>query len=350
MQSTLVKGRGAQYNSSNRFLSQEIVYDVALQNDIDFEPSPKTKIYIESPKKIINKMSSPDIPFGYSINPYQGCEHGCVYCYARSTHEYYGFSAGMDFEQKIMVKKNAPLLLETALKKKSYQPNVIMFSGNTDCYQPLEKKFELMRKMLLLCEKYGNPISIITKNALVLRDADILERLAKRNLARVIVSITSLNEELRRALEPRTVSGAKRLQIVKELSEKGIPVGVMTAPIIPGLNDHEIPKIIKESAQNGALSVGYTVVRLNGSLKAIFTEWIERSFPNKAEKVLAQIAEMHGGKTSDSRVGIRMRGEGKYAEHIKQLHVISKQKYLGDRKMPALDFSQFRNSDQLTLF
>ncbi|SOE21989.1 DNA repair photolyase [Spirosomataceae bacterium TFI 002] len=350
MQRTVIKGRGAQGNSNNRFLSQETIYDEELLNDIDFNLSPKTKIYIETPKKIMNKMSTPDIPAGYSVNPYQGCEHGCVYCYARNTHEYFGFSAGIDFEQKIIVKKNAPALIEIALKKKSYKPDVIMFSGNTDCYQPVEKKFELMRKMLLICEKYGNPISIITKNALVLRDADILARMAKRNLVRVILSITSLNEELRRALEPRTVSGVKRLEVLRKMSELGIPVGVMTAPIIPGLNDHEIPSIIKTSAENGALFVGYTVVRLNGSVETIFRDWIKRSFPNKADKVLSQIAEMHGGKTSDSRVGIRMKGEGRYAEHIKQLHLISKQKYLGDRKMPALDFSQFRNSEQLRLF
>jgi DNA repair photolyase len=350
MESTWIKGRGAQQNTSNRFLSQEVEYDEELKNEEDYEPSPRTKVFIENPKKILNKMDSPDLPSGFSVNPYQGCEHGCVYCYARNTHEYYGFSAGMDFEQKIMVKKNAPQILEASLKKKNYRPQTIMFSGNTDCYQPLERKYELMREMLLVCEKYGNPISIITKNALILRDADILERLAERNLARVIISITTLDENLRRALEPRTVSGMKRLQIVKSLSEKGIPLGVMTAPIIPGLNDHEIPNIIQKSAESGALSISYTVVRLNGSVEPIFREWIKRTFPNKAEKVLNQIEEMHGGKTNDSRIGLRMRGEGNFAEHIKQMHTIYKQKYFGDRIMPLLDFSQFRNTEQLSLF
>lgn len=344
------KGRGAQHNTNNRFLANEIIYDEGLKNEEDFFISPRTKVYIESPKKIINKLTSPDVPNGISINPYQGCEHGCVYCYARNTHEYFGFSAGMDFEQKIMVKQNAPKLLEEALKKKTYKVETIMFSGNTDCYQPLEKKYKLTRKMLEVCEKYGNPISIITKNALVLRDSDILARMAERNLARVIISITSLDESTRRALEPRTASAAKRLDTLKQLHQKGVPVGVMTAPIIPGLNDHEIPELIRRSAENGALSVGYTVVRLNGSVEKVFSEWIYKAFPNKAEKVLNQIKEMHGGKTNDSRIGIRIRGEGKYADHIKQLHAISRAKFLEGRSFPALDFSQFRNSAQLSLF
>lgn len=218
--------------------------------------------------------------------------------------------------------------MEASLKKKNYRPQTIMFSGNTECYQPLERKYELMRQMLLICEKYGNPVSIITKNSLVLRDIDILERLAMRNLLRVIISSTTLNENLRRALEPRTMAGLKRLQIVEQLSEKSIPVGVMTAPIILSLNDNEIPNIIRKSAECGALAVNYTVVRLNGPVEDIFREWIKRAFPNKAEKEVHQIEEMHGGKTNDSRMGIRIRGEGKFAEYIKQMHTIYKQKML----------------------
>ncbi|WP_341228060.1 PA0069 family radical SAM protein [uncultured Arcticibacterium sp.] len=346
-----IKGRGAQLNSNNRFLANTTEYneDFAYGDEINFRTR-KTKYLTENPKKIVNKIVSPDVPNGVSVNPYQGCEHGCIYCYARNTHEYYGYSAGLDFEQKILVKKNAPELLEKELQKKSWKVTPILFSGNTDCYQPAEKNFKLTRRMLEICLKYRNPVAIITKNALILRDIDILGQLSKLDLLHVIVSLTTLNEELRRALEPRTVSGLKRLQIIKKLSENGIPVGVNTAPIIPSLNDHEIPELIKNAAENGACSAGYTMVRLNGSIAQIFTDWIYKTFPNKAEKVLNQIKECHGGTLNDSQFGRRMRGEGKYAEHIKQLHKISCQKYLAGRSFPAYSYDAFMRNGQFGLF
>ncbi|UBM57836.1 PA0069 family radical SAM protein [Marinilongibacter aquaticus] len=346
-----IKGRGAQINSSNRFLAQQVDYDpdFAFGDEENFR-SAKTKFLEEHPKKIVNEVKSPDLPMGKSVNPYQGCEHGCVYCYARNTHEYFGYSAGLDFEQKIIVKKNAAQLLEKEMNKKTWQPTTILFSGNTDCYQPAEKKFALTRKMLAVCLKYRNPAAIITKNALVLRDLDILTQLAKLRLIKVVVSITTLNEELRRHLEPRAVSAFKRLDLVKKLHENGVPAFVNIAPVIPGLNDHEIPEIVKLSAEYGALSANYSVVRLNGSVGQIFEDWIRQSYPNKAEKVLHQIKEMHGGNLNDSQFGRRMRGEGAFSDHIKQLHRIAVQNHFKDIEVPEYDFTLFRRNGQLNLF
>ncbi len=346
-----LKGRGAQLNTANIFLSNSISYaDEFTFSDEDNFRSSKTHYLIENAKNVVNDIKSPDIPNGKSVNPYQGCEHGCIYCYARNTHEYYGYSAGLDFEQKIIVKKNAPLLLEMTFKKKSWKSVPILFSGNTDCYQPAEKKYELTRNMLKVCLSFRNPVAIITKNALVLRDIDILKQLAQLNLIHVIISLTTLNEELRRNMEPRTVSGEKRLAIIKKLSEQNIPVGINTAPIIPGLNDHEIPELIKRSSENGACMAGYSMVRLNGSLDKIFTDWIFKYYPNKAEKVLNQIKETLGGSLNDSQFGRRMRGSGAYAEHIKQLHKISCQKYFKTKGFPPFDYSAFIRNGQLVFF
>jgi DNA repair photolyase len=346
-----LKGRGAQMNSSNKFLKNTLEYDEAYTYiDEDNFRSSKTKYLIESPKKIINDIKSPDVPQGKSINPYQGCEHGCIYCYARNTHEYFGYSAGLDFEQKILIKKNAPELLEKEFKKKNWKSVPVLFSGNTDCYQPAEKRFQLTRKMLLLCLKYQNPVTIITKNALILRDIEILEKLARLNLIHIIISITTLNEDLRRAMESRTVSGIKRLEVIKKLTERGIPVGVNTAPIIPSLNDHEIPKLIKLSAENGACMSSYILVRLNGSIGPIFTDWIHKYFPNKAEKVLKQIKETHQGSLGDNQFGRRMKGDGVYAEHIKQLHKLSCKKYFSGKGFPPFDLNAFIGNGQLSLF
>ncbi len=346
-----IKGRGAQVNTNNKFLEHSIEYDDAFSYlEKDNFRDQKTKYLIEHPKKIVNEIKSPDLRMGKSANPYQGCEHGCIYCYARNTHEYFGFSAGLEFEQKIIVKKNAAELLEKELNKKSWIPKPIMFSGNTDCYQPAEKEFKLTRAMLEICLKYGNPVTIITKNSLIRRDIDILKKLSEERLISVIISLTTLNEELRRALEPRTVSGLKRLEIVKFLNENGIPTGVNTAPIIPGLNDHEIQELIKQAAANGACWAGYTTVRLNGSVGKIFEDWIYKTFPNKAEKVLKQIKEMHGGTLNDSTFGRRITGEGHYAEHIKQLHQLARKKYMPDRQFPELEISKFKRHGQINLF
>jgi DNA repair photolyase len=348
----IIKGRGAQLNTANKFHTNS--FEAELDDRIieeDLHPNPKTQYFTENPKKILSTFDSTDLGNrGQSINPYQGCEHGCIYCYARNSHEYWGFSAGIDFETKIMVKHNAPALLEQLFQKKTWQSSVIEVSGNTDCYQPAEKKFEITRKMLQLFLKYRNPIGIITKNALVTRDIDILSELAKLKLVHIYISITSLDEDLRQKMEPRTVTSKQRLKVIEKLTQAGIPVGVMTAPIIPGLNNHEIPNIIKAAADHGALTAGYTVVRLNGAIGGIFEDWIHKHFPDRAQKVLHQIKECHGGSLNDSRWGTRITGEGNYAENIRQMHSLAKKKYMADRKMPEYDLTVFRKLGQPTLF
>ncbi len=286
----------------------------------------------------------------YSLNPYQGCEHGCIYCYARNTHEYWGFSAGLDFESKIIVKQNAPALLEKFLIHPDWHATPIMVSGNTDCYQPLERKLEITRKLLMIFAKYRHPVGMISKNSLVTRDIDILTDLAKDNLVQVHISITTLNEDLRRVMEPRTASAKKRLMTVEALSKAGIPVGIMNAPIIPGLNHHEIPAVLKAAADHGALGVGMTMVRLNGSIGKIFEDWLRKNFPDRFEKVWHQISEVHGGHVNDSTFGRRMTGEGNYAEAVHQLFRSAKKKYFAGRSMPPLDLTKFRKGGNLNLF
>lgn len=322
------KGRGAQINTSNKFLQNHYTLEEIDFVDEDDDGQLKTRYFFESPKKIVNKVASPDVGMLYSINPYQGCEHGCIYCYARNTHEYYGFSAGLDFESKIIVKKNAPQLLREKFENKNWKPYPIAMSGNTDCYQPIEKKLKITRSLLDVFWEYKNPVGFITKNALILRDIDILKKLAKENLVMVNFSVTTLNESLRRELEPRTATIKKRLEAIEQLTSEGIPVGVMAAPIIPGLNDHEIPEIVKTVASKGAKNIGYTVVRLNGAIGPIFKNWIEMKFPEKASKVLNLIASCHNGNLNDSRWGKRMRGEGEIAQVIAHLFEINKRKYL----------------------
>lgn len=346
------KGRGAQLNSKNRYLKQEYVTEHVEGLDEPMLSNSKTEFLYETPKKIINKVDSPDLGMMYSMNPYQGCEHGCIYCYARTTHEYWGFSAGLDFERKIIIKKNAAELLEKAFENPRWQPMPIMLSGNTDCYQPVERKMGITRKMLEVLLKYRNPVGIITKNSLVLRDIEIIAELAALNLVHVSISITSLTESLRQHLEPRTASSKVRLKVVEELSKRNVPVNIMVAPIIPSLNSHEIPDILRESAARGALSAAYTIVRLNGAIKDIFENWIRKSFPDRADKVLHQIAECHGGKLSDSRFGTRMKGEGNTARMISDLFHASKKKYMADKVYPNYNFDLFKRPErgQLKLF
>ncbi len=347
------KGRGAQANTKNPYLKNQYVAEHIEGIDEEKLENSATKYFYESPKKIINKVDSPDIGLGYSMNPYQGCEHGCIYCYARNTHQYWGFSAGLDFERNIIIKKNTVEVLEKQLSKPSWKPMTIMLSGNTDCYQPAERKMKLTRGILKTLLKFKHPVGIITKNALILRDLDLLIELNKLNLVHVSISITSLNEELRRMLEPRTVSSKRRLQVVEKLSEVGIPVNVMVAPLIPGLNSHEAPKIIEESAKRGALSAGYTIVRLNGSIAAIFEDWIRQAYPDRADKVLNQIADCHGGQLNDSRFGIRTRGEGNIAEMIRNMVQLAKARYMKGRSIPPLDLTKYNHqygNDQLSLF
>jgi len=324
------KGRGAQINVHNKFLKNKYVTDHIEGLDEPLLENTATQIFEENPKKIVSESNSPDLSHMFSINPYQGCEHGCLYCYARNTHEYYGFSAGLDFERKIIVKRNAAELLEQYFNKKNYEPVGILLSGNTDCYQPLERKLKITRSLLQVFLQYRNPVSIITKNNVILRDLDILSELASMNLVHVNVTLNSLNEQLRQKLEPRTVTATGRLAVIEKLSAQGVPVRLMAAPIIPGLNSTEIPDVIKAAADRGARAAGFTIVRLNGSIAEIFTDWIYKAFPDRAEKVWHQISECHGGNVNDSRFGTRMRGEGKIAESIKQLFTISKARFMKD--------------------
>ncbi len=350
MEDNYFKGRGAQIKSENRFLKSHYVTDHIEGLDEPLLENPHTQVFQENAKKIVNRVDSPDLGFGFSMNPYQGCEHGCIYCYARNTHEYYGFSAGLDFESKIVVKKNAARLLEQELLKPSWNAVPIMLSGNTDCYQPLEKKWGITRQILKVMAQYRHPVSIISKNGLVVRDIDLLQDLAADNLVHVYISITTLNEDLRRAMEPRTASGIKRLKTVEELAKANIPVGIMNAPIIPGLNHHEIPAILKAAADHGARNAGMTIVRLNGAIGKIFEDWLQKNFPDRFEKVWNQICSMHGGNVNDSQFGRRMRGDGNIADAIHQLFRTSKKKYFADKSMPAYDLTKFRKGGNLSLF
>lgn len=347
----ILKGKGAQLNVPNKFLKHELSIDSLDGLDEEYlQEQPKTQIFYESPKKVISTNKSPDIPFTYSINPYQGCEHGCVYCYARTTHEYWGFSSGLDFESKIIVKKEAPILLEKELLKSSYKPKTIMLSGNTDCYQPLEKKYKLTQQLLHTLNKYQNPTGIITKNALITRDVDVLRELAESDLVSVIFSITSLDEGLRRVLEPRTASALKKLKAIELLRNNSIPVGIMNAPIIPGLNHHETPKILESAANAGAQFASYSVVRLNGQIGTIFKDWLVKVFPDRAEKVWNQIQELHGGKVNDNEFGRRIKGDGKIAEVIRNLFGVAKRKYFKENAIPELTTSHFRRNGNYSLF
>jgi len=344
------KGRGAQIKTGNRFLKNQYVTDHVEGLDEPLYGAPQTQIFYENPKTVVNKVTSPDLGMMYSINPYQGCEHGCIYCYARNTHEYWGMNAGLDFESKIIVKKDVSRLVEKFIMKPDWNAVPLSISGNTDCYQPLERKFEITRGILKVMAQYRHPVGMITKNGLILRDLDLLKDLASDNLVHVYISITTLDEDLRRVMEPRTASGIKRLKTVEVLAKAGIPVGVMTAPIIPGLNHHEIPNLLKAAAEHGATGAGMTVVRLNGSIGKIFEDWLRKNFPDRFEKVWNQIAAMHGGTLNDSEFGRRMSGEGNYADIINQLFRTSKRKYFDGQKMPPLDLTKFHKGGTMSLF
>ena len=351
-----IKGRGAQRNIPNRFLefSHETRDDfLEFCHTTGEEADPNKTQYLEIfPKTIVNTVKSPDVGMRYSINPYQGCEHGCTYCYARNTHEYWGYSAGLDFERKILIKKNAPQLLEEKLKSKSWNAYPISLSGNTDCYQPAEKKFGITRELLKCFLKYKHPVGIVTKNALILRDLDVLKALAKDNLIVVYLSVTSLDEKTRSIVEPRTTTIKKRLETIKTLAENNIPVGAMMAPVIPAINSHEVLPLSKKVSEIGALSIGFTIIRLSGTFGQVFTDWIKKTMPDKADKVLNQIAACHGGHLNDNRYGKRMRGEGKMAEQLHTLFRLAKQKYFKDKKQPQLNTSLYDTckNGQLKLF
>jgi len=344
-------GRGAQFNPPNRFLKNAVEKLHVEAIDDWTEANPATLYLEETAKSIVNKVDSPDVGMFYSMNPYQGCEHGCVYCYARNTHEYWGYSAGLDFERKIMVKVNAPKLLRKFLMNPKWECMPISLSGNTDCYQPAERKFGITRQLLQVCNEFNQPVGMITKNAGMLRDKDILQEMASKKLVSILVSITSLDENLRSIMEPRTTTSKLRLRLISELNRSGVPKGLMQGPSIPVLNEHEIATLTKTGGENGASFTAYTFIRLNGAIKLIFHDWLYHNFPDRAEKVWHLIEQSHDGKVNDSRWGVRMRGEGNVAELVAQQYKKYGKLYGMNAERWGLDCTRFRRpSEQGILF
>lgn len=341
-----IKGRGAHVSPNNRFQKQTYSDDDVDQFPFDGEPSNRTRFIEIFPKTIVNQVKSPDVGMDYSLNPYQGCEHGCTYCYARPTHEYWGYSAGLDFEQVILYKSNAPQLLRKALNKKSWKVKPIVLSGNTDCYQPCEKKFELTRQLLAICLEYRNPVGIITKNVLIRRDFDLIAELASLNLIGVNISITTLNEDLRRVLEPRTATSARKLELITDLAALGVPVNVLASPIIPALNDHELLPLAKAVSTAGACNFYAQLVRLMGPNEAIFEDWLSHHFPDRKDKVMNLLKSVHKGKTGSSAFGERAQGTGNYAVNIRRQLEIAKNKYFSNRVSHPLRTDLFRRTTQ----
>jgi DNA repair photolyase len=352
------RGRGAQFNPPNRFESTH--HQLELENVADDEDyigslqRPATEYFIDSSRSAIAHNDSPDVGFEVSINPYRGCEHGCIYCYARPTHEYLGFSAGLDFETKIMVKHDAPELLRTAIGSPRWQPRVLGLSGVTDAYQPVERRLELTRRCLAVLVEFRQAVAVITKNRLVTRDLDLLGELAQHSAAGVFVSITTLDEALAGRLEPRTTRPEGRLVAIHALAAAGIPTGVMVAPIIPGLTEHEMPAILKAAADAGAKFAGYTVLRLPMAVGGLFQDWLERHYPDRKSKVLARVRAAHGGQLNDSRFGVRMSGEGEAAGVIGRLFRTSCRRAGLNRHPWPVSATAFRRpvstGGQLTLF
>ncbi len=320
----MLRGRGAGDNPPNRF--EKLHLERHEDWNPEEDPSPKTQFLRDLSQSIISYNNSPDLPFSASINAYRGCEHGCSYCYARNTHEYLGFSAGLDFESKIMVKENAQELLRRELSSPKWKPQMLAMSGVTDCYQPVERRLQLTRKCLAVLAEFRNPVGIVTKNHLVTRDIDVLRELAAHHAVMVHLSINSLDSELARKLEPRASLPRRRLAAVGALAEAGVPVGVMVAPIIPALNDYEIPAVLAAAKAAGAVSAGMVVLRLPLTVSPVFEEWLHRNFPEKEEKVLGRIRAIRGGKLNDPRFGSRMSGEGIFADQISQMFDVARRK------------------------
>jgi DNA repair photolyase len=340
------KGRGSHVQPANRFerIHAEADWE-QVADDEEFlaaQGRVQTEYLPDRSQSIVSENDSPDIAFRYSVNPYRGCAHGCAYCYARPTHEYLGWSAGLDFESKILVKHDAPRLLRQFLARPRWSAELIVFSGVTDCYQPCERQFRLTRQCLEVAWEARQPVGIITKNALLLRDLDLLQPMAAARLVDVSLSITTLDAELARTLEPRTSTPAARLKAVRALADAGIPVRVMTAPIIPGLNDCEIPALLAAAAEAGAHSAAYQLLRLPLTVKPVFLEWLERTRPDSKQRIEQLIRSSRGGALSSSEFGKRMKGEGAIAEQVKQMFRTFARKHGLNRKMPELDHAQFR--------
>jgi DNA repair photolyase len=344
-----IHGRGASWSPANRFEKLHVdLTDVdVVDDDPEAEEKPRraTQYFEDKTKTIIAHNQSPDVGFETSINPYRGCEHGCIYCFARPTHEYLGFSAGLDFESRIMVKPDAPRLLEEELSSPKWKPQLLMMSGVTDCYQPIERKLEITRKCLEVLAKFRNPVGILTKNRLVTRDIDILSELASDRCAVVNLSITTLDPDLQRIMEPRTSAPTARLDAVAQLRAAGIPVGVMVAPVIPGINDHEIPKIVAACAKAGAQFAGHVLLRLPWAVRPLFENWLEEHFPERKDKVLDRLRVSRGGKLYDSRWRKRQIGEGIFAEQISNMFEVACRR-AGMTERPKLSTAAFRRPVQ----
>jgi DNA repair photolyase len=343
-----IRGRGVADNPPSRF--DRIVYERDPDIPPDEDVAPATILLRDTTRSIIATNDSPDVGFDASINPYRGCEHGCAYCYARPYHEYLGLSAGLDFETKILVKEDAPELLRRELMSQRWQPRHLGISGVTDAYQPVERRLRLTRRCLEVLAEFRNPVCIVTKNHLVTRDIDLLGELAKHQAACVIISVTTLDAELARRMEPRATQPAGRLAAIEELSRAGIPTGVMVAPIIPGLNDHEIPAILDAVAKAGASFAGYTILRLPYGVAELFESWLARHFPERKEKVLGRIRGMRDGKLNEPRFGVRMKGEGVLAKTIADLFALARRQAGLDRRAPELSTAAFRRPGKATLF
>ena len=349
-----IRGRGASWSPANRFerLHVDLTDTDVVGDDPDESDMPRraTQYLDDKTKTIIARNQSPDVGFETSINPYRGCEHGCIYCFARPTHEYLGFSAGFDFESRIMVKRDAPRLLKTELSSPKWKPQLLMMSGVTDCYQPIERKLKITRGCLEVLAKFRNPVAILTKNRLVTRDIDLLSELARYNAVVVNLSVTTLDPKLQRILEPRTSPPAARLDAVKQLRAAGIPVGVMVAPIIPGINDHEIPTIIAACAKAGAQFAGHVLLRLPWAVAPLFEHWLDEHFPERKAKVLDRVrATRGGGKLYDARWRKRQIGEGIFADQISTMFEVSCHR-AGMTERPKLSISAFRRpQEQLNL-
>jgi DNA repair photolyase len=349
MAETVLKGRGAGLNPTNRFET------IAVERDPEV-PGPDrldTQLLRDTSRSLITRNDSPDVGFEVSINPYRGCEHGCVYCYARPFHEYLGFSAGLDFESRILVKEDAPELLRKELSSPKWQPQTLVMSGVTDPYQPAERKLEITRRCLEVLAEFRNPVGIITKNELVRRDIDHLSVLAEHGAVAVNLSITTLDGELARRMEPRASHPRERLKAIERLAAAGIPVGVMVAPVVPAITDHEMPKILEAASQAGATSAGYVVLRLPGAVAGLFEEWLERHFPDRKDKVLNRVRDLRGGRLYDLRFGRRMSGEGLFADQIRTTFETFTRRYGLDKPRPELSTAAFRRPGegvQLGLF
>ncbi|MFN0197527.1 MAG: PA0069 family radical SAM protein [Planctomycetaceae bacterium] len=348
---------GSHLDPPNRFQKERLVADDEHwdgdEASLAGEPHREIELIDDHSQSLVTSNDSPDIPFRFSANPYRGCIHGCAYCYARNTHEYLGMNAGLDFETKIVVKRQAPELFRQFLRKRKLSGDVIAFSGVTDCYQPVEREFRLTRQCLEIALEFRQPVAIVTKNALVLRDLDILSDMAELNLVRVFLSINSLDRELARRLEPRTSIPASRLRAVQYLSEAGVPVGVMVAPVIPGLNDNEIPQVLEAAANAGAKSAAYILLRLPITVEPVFREWLTRNLPTHVERIEHRIRQTRHGKLNSSTWGERMKGAGPIADQIRSIFQLFKHKHGLDQELPPLDFTRFRDPHaprQLSLF